>query len=207
MKMKFRDGAWILLFGSLWGLSEVIAGEALYKASVPRASFWLSSWALVLLSFARGIMDKPGSSAAIGAVASVYRLVNAAPFFCHLLGIFFLGAAFDLAVSLLTRSSRGRRWRMGLAGMSGAYGGYALFALVATYVLRYEFWVEGGWLKVIDHIFVSGSIVAALAVFLVPLGYFSARRGQPLILRRPRLVSAAAFFLTAIAWLVGVLMP
>lgn len=93
---NIRSWVWLFLFGSLWGICEVLAGEGLLGKEVPYASVWLSAWAFLVLAVARGVVNKLGSSTAVGAIAAIFKLVNAAPFFCHLLGIFMLGLAFDV---------------------------------------------------------------------------------------------------------------
>ena len=63
-----KKWTWLVLFGSLWGLSEVAGGGILYTIEIPGASIFLAAWAFLILAVARGIVDKPGSSIVIGAV-------------------------------------------------------------------------------------------------------------------------------------------
>lgn len=201
--LKHKNAIWLLFLGSLWGIGELVGGEALYSSEVPRASLWLTCWALFVLALGRAIFDRPGSSTAISAIASVYRLANAYPFFCHILGILFLGIAFDLAVTLFSRLEHRKPWRWILAGIGAAYGGNALFALIMTYLIRYKYWASAGLPKVLDHIFVSGSIAALAAALLVPLGYAIGARSEPFLLRRPRWSLAGALFLSLVIWIIG----
>jgi hypothetical protein len=200
---KFWPLVWVILFGSLWGMSEVFGGGALYEADIPSASVWLSVWALFLLAFARTLLHTPGTSTAIGAVAAVFRLVNAGPFICHLLGIFLLGVAFDLAASFLWKRKTKGFFRKGLTGILSAYGGYALFALIITYIIRYETWVAGGWPKVADHIFASGSLAAAAAAVIVPFGYMIGRRTKLAGSLSSRWAYSGALVLSLLLWVVG----
>lgn len=142
-----KNWVWLLLFGSLWGISEVIGGEAFYRNNVPHASVWLSAWAFLVLALGRGLVNKPGSSTAIGGIAALYKLVYAAPYFCHLLGILILGLTFDVLASVLIKEGRKKSFWPALSGALSAYTGYALFALVITYVVRYDPWVTGAGLK------------------------------------------------------------
>jgi hypothetical protein len=200
---KYKQLVWLVFFGSLWGVSEVLAGGALYEANVPRASLYLSVWAIFVLASARGLLNKPGSSTAIGGIAAIYRLVNTAPFFCHICGILFLGMAFDLASSLLMRNENKVSFRSSLSGVFGSYGGQALFALVMTYIIRYEFWVEGGWRKVLDHIFVSGSLIALAASVVFPLGYWVGLKGESFRPLRSRWAYRGAFLFSLALWALG----
>lgn len=198
-----KNWAWFLLFGSLWGLSEVAGGGILYAVEVPSASIFLAAWALFILAVARGLVNKPGSSTVIGAVAMLFKLVNASPFICHLLGIFMLGLAFDIAATLLGRSERRFSFRNMLTGIVSAYGGYALFALSITYVIRYDMWAQGGWPKVAHHIFVSGSIAALVAAAVVPVGYYLGAGSLSLQAKRPRWLYAGTMAGVVLLWILG----
>jgi hypothetical protein len=205
-KEKMRNPKnWVLLlfFGSLWGIMEIVGGEILRKNNIPYTSVWLSAWAFFVLAIARGILNKPGSSSVIGAFAALFKLVNASPFFCHLLGIFFLGLAFDVASTLLMRNERKISYRSIISGILSAYGGFALFALVSTYIVRDKFWVSGGLAKVLHHIFVSGSFTAMIAILLVPLGYWVGINGGIMVKRRPRWAYSGALIALVILWTLG----
>jgi hypothetical protein len=203
-RMKnYKNWLWFLLFGSLWGLSEVIVGEALWAKSLPYASVLLSAWALLMLAMGRGIVNVPGSSTTIGAFAALFKLVNAAPFFCHLLGIFALGLVFDIASSLLMKRARKFSFRSLLTGILSAYGGYALFALLITYVIRYDVWTRGGLPKVLHHIFISGSYAALTGLVAVPLGFWVGINGGVFAERRPRWAYTGALVALAIIWTLG----
>ena len=41
---KLNIWIYLLFFGSLWGLSEVMGGEFLYANDIPHASVWLSAF-------------------------------------------------------------------------------------------------------------------------------------------------------------------
>ena len=86
-----KNWLWLILFGSLWGINEVVMGEVLSASEVPHFSVLLTVIAIFMLAIARGIVNKPGSSTVIGVIAVLFKLANAAPFHCHLLGIFMVG--------------------------------------------------------------------------------------------------------------------
>ena len=46
-------------------------GGVLYNKNVPYASVWISAWAFFVLALARGVMNKPGSSTVIAAIAAI----------------------------------------------------------------------------------------------------------------------------------------
>ncbi len=202
---KLRPLMWLFLFGSIWGINEVFLGEILYRNEVQNSSVILTGIALFLLAISRGMINKPGSSALIGAFAVLFRLANTAPSYCHLLGIFLLGATFDIFASLLMKAGEKMPLKWGLTGVLSAFGNNALFALSITYVFRYEYWVMGGFPKVVDHIFVSGGLTALLAAFLVPMGVLVGKNGGIFADRRPTWSYAGTILGSIVLWVVALL--
>lgn len=68
---------WLILFGAAWGIFEATAGEILDSTSVRYSSVWLGMGAIFMLAAARALVNRPGSSLAIGGIAALFRLVNA----------------------------------------------------------------------------------------------------------------------------------
>ena len=199
----FKNWVWLLAFGSLWGIMEVIGGEAFFKNNVPHASIWLSAWAFFIMGVARGVINKPGTSTAVGATAALFKLVNASPYYCHLLGIFFLGMIFDIAATLWMKNEKKYSLRTVLTGIVSAYGGYALFAIIITYIIRYRPWVAGGTPKVLHHIFVGGSFAALAAIVLIPLGLKIGINSEAASKRSPHWATAGALVALAVLWTLG----
>ena len=195
---------WLFLFGSIWGINEVFLGDILYRNDVQGSSVILTVMALFLLAISRGMINKPGSSTLIGTFAVLFRLANTAPSYCHLLGIFLLGATFDVFSSLLVKNKDRAPLQWGAAGMLSAFGNNALFALLITYVFRYEYWVAGGISKVLHHIFISGSITTIMAALLVPLGFIVGKNGGILFDRRPRWSYAGTILGSTALWTVAI---
>ena len=198
---KFKPIMWLFLFGSIWGINEVFLGEILYLNEVAQSSVILTVIALFILAVSRGMINKPGSSTLIGAFAVLFRLANTAPSYCHLLGIFLLGATFDLFSSLWLKNEEKSPIKWGLMGAASAFVNNAFFALMITYIFRYEYWVVGGMAKVSDHIFISGSISALLAAFLVPLGFLVGQNSGTFADRRPRWSYASPILGSIALWI------
>ena len=196
---------WLFLFGSIWGINELFLGDILYRNDVQGSSVILTVMALFLLAISRGMINKPGSSTLMGTFAVLFRLANTAPSYCHLLGIFLLGATFDIFASLLMKTGEKIPLRGGLTGILSAFGNNALFALSITYLFRYEYWVVGGFPKVVDHILVSGSLTALLAAFLVPLGFLVGKNGGIFADRRPMWSYASTILGSIALWVVALL--
>ncbi len=202
MKGK-KSWMWLLFFGSIWGISEVAGGGILYGINISHSSIILAAFAFFILAIARGIINKPGSSVMIGTIAMLFKLINAGPFICHLLGIFMLGAAFDIFASFLMKKETKISWRSILTGSISAYSGYALFAFTITYIVQYKYWIAVGLPKVLNHIFASGSIAALLAAVVVPLGFMVGLKSESLSSRNPRWLYAGTLASIVIFWIVG----
>jgi hypothetical protein len=112
-----------------------------------------------------------------------------------------LGATFDIFSSLLIKNEEKMPLKWGLTGAMSAFGNNAFFALLITYVFRYEYWVVGGISKVFHHIFVSGSISALLAAFLVPLGFLVGKSGGIFANNRPRWSYAGTILGSIALWI------
>lgn len=201
MQLK-RLNPWVMLFlfGSLWGLMEVLAGEAFFKNAVPHATVVLAGWALLMLAVSRAVWNRPGTSALVGVFAALFKLVNAAPFYCHLVGIVVVGVAFDVAVTLLVRKMKPLSWRSSLAGAVTPLAANTFFGIFMAFVIRYKFWAVEGWPKVIDYIVVTGGLTALAGIVLVPLGFWLGENAESLSLRRPRLALAGAMTGLAAVW-------
>ena len=73
----------ILVFGSMWGFSEVIIGSALSDLGMPSGALMTGFFALTFLVMSRMYYKQPGMQIGMGLVAGSLRLFN--PFVgCHL---------------------------------------------------------------------------------------------------------------------------
>ncbi|OHB75537.1 MAG: hypothetical protein A2Z25_07495 [Planctomycetes bacterium RBG_16_55_9] len=169
MKKEYVLG--VLFFGGLWGLSEAVLGDALYRANVPYASVPLTAIGFIVMTVARAYYPQKGTATLIAACAMLYKFLNVPFFACHLLGILLTGMCYDLFFCVLKIKSRS------VSAAAAAYLSYALFALMITYIFHYEHWVQGGFAKVLRHVGISGSVAALACAVLVPV---SSRFGEQL---------------------------
>lgn len=163
--MKKEHILGILFFSGLWGISEAVLGDALYRADVPYASVPLTVIGFVVMSFATVYFPQKGTATVIAACAMLYKFLNAPFFACHLLGIFLTGVCYDLFFSVFAVRNRS------LSAAAATYLSYASFALMITYAFRYDYWVQAGLAGVLRHIGISGSIAALGCAVLVPLSF------------------------------------
>ena len=190
----------ILFFGSLWGFSEVFLGGDLYGLNIRYASVPLSILALGILGIAYTLIPKSGVPTLIAVVAALFRVVNAGPFFCHLLAIFLLGVGFDIATQLI----RERKFSW-LSGAISAWLGYALFGFTITYVFRYQYWIAFGFLKVIRYIGIDGTFAALGSVVSVWLGYHIGENIINFFKTKSKLAYIGTAGFTLSFWIVGAL--
>ena len=81
--MDKRLIAGILVFGSLWGFSEVIIGTGLQDAGLPYGGIMTGVFALSFLVLSRMAFRRPGMQLGMGLVAGSLRMFN--PFVgCHM---------------------------------------------------------------------------------------------------------------------------
>jgi len=165
----FRCILGFLFFGSVWGFSEVTFGDWLYLQEIPHASVYLTAIAFIIIASSKVFLPYRWTGTMLGLIAMLFKLVNVPFFACHLLAVFLLGAGFDIACELVTRLYAGR-FSLPVIGLTGNYIGRALFAVIITYVVQYYYWTEAGLPRVIDYIFISGSISALISAIAVPIG-------------------------------------
>jgi hypothetical protein len=167
---RWEYGLGVLFFGGLWGISEAVLGDALYRAGVPYASVPLTAIGLVILTFARAYYPSLGTATLIASFAMLYKFLNSPFFACHLLGIVLTGLCYDVFFNVLKMRAA---W---LAAALATYVNYAAFALMITYIARYEHWVQGGFGKIVEHVAIGGSLAAVACAVLVPLSLRSGER-------------------------------
>lgn len=168
MKKEYILG--ILFFSGLWGVSEAVLGDILYRADVSYASVPLTVIGFIILTFASAYFPQKGTATIIAACAMLYKFLNAPFFACHLLGVFLMGLCYDLFFNVFRLKNRA------LSAAAATYLSYALFALLITYVFRYGFWTQAGFTKVLGHVGIGGSIAALGCAILVPLSFRLAER-------------------------------
>ena len=195
--------AWLILIGSTWGLAEVFGGDLLDRVGATHTSAWLTACAVLMLGIGRGVANRPGSSTVLGLIAALFRLTNAAPHHCHLLGIVTLAVVFDVTATLLIREHRRQAAWGSLVGVASALGGATTFALLARFLLIHQRWIAGGWAAFTEHVVRVGAPAAAAAAILVPLAFALGRQVEAPLVNRPRWALIAPSSAALGAWLLG----
>ena len=156
----------IVFFGSIWGFLETTGGSALYNANVPYSDIILSIIAIGILGISFIFVSRPGSITLIAVTACLFRLINAGPYYCHLLAILSLGLGFDIIAKLIKREKP-----IWISGALGTWLGYVIFVFSITYLFRYHYWTYGGFAKVLKYIGLNGSLAALGAAITSLFGY------------------------------------
>lgn len=201
--ITIKDLPWCVFFGSLWGMNEWLTGEFLSTREVDHTSLILTATAIFILAVSRGLINKPGSSILIGSIAVLFKLVHVAPFYCHLAAIFILGVVFDLFSSILLRKKTDSLVWQALNGSAAAFSNNAVFGLLMTYVFRYKYWITSGNQKMIEHIFIDGTLLAFMSLFFFPLGFKVGVSLKKFSLRRPACALAGSTAGSVLIWIVG----
>ncbi|MFH1848326.1 MAG: hypothetical protein ABH825_03820 [Candidatus Omnitrophota bacterium] len=199
MKKDYLLG--ILFFGSLWGLSEAALGGFLYGNHIRGASISLTVIAFMIMTFAKVYMPQKGSLIFVSATAMLYKFLNTPFFACHLLAVFLLGVAYEIAISVFKIKNRS------LLGFLATYMGYALFAVIITYVVRYHYWAGAGSSKLIDYVGIKGTLASLGNAICVPLSFMAAstlneRAINPFTFRS-RFATAGVSLITLVIWIGG----
>ena len=200
MKKEYILG--VLFFGGLWGISEAVLGNALYRAEVLYASVPLTIIGFIVMTIAKVYFPQKGTATLIAACAMLYKFLNVPFFACHLLGILLMGLCFDLFFSIFKIKSRS------LCATAAVYLNYTFFALMITYVIRYEHWVQGGFTEVLRHVGISGSMAALGCAVLVPSSFrlaelLKANFARPFNLRL-QLVPGGVLVVTVGLWVLSI---
>lgn len=173
-KIKLLVG--ILLFGSLWGFSEVIIGSAIQDIGLPTGTIMTGVFAITFLVLSRMIYRQPGMQFGIGLVAGGLRLFN--PFVgCHLcsaIAIMAEGAIFEVIwykisfnfselKTVIMKSS------MGIISAYFIYiGGYTITQILTPIAAGANFYIEN-LIVIMPRILSSGLIAAVIGGVVLPI--------------------------------------
>lgn len=172
-KIKLLAG--ILVFGSLWGFSEVIIGSALQDVGLPTGAIMTGIFAIIFLVLSRMIYRQPGMQFGIGLVAGALRLFN--PFVgCHLcsaIAIMAEGAIFEIIWYKISFDFSELKTiiMQGSMGIISAYfiyiGGYIVTQILTPIAAGASFYPEN-LIVFLPRILSSGLIAAIIGGAVLP---------------------------------------
>lgn len=173
-KMRFLAG--VLVFGSLWGLSECIFGTMLHDAGLPAGAIMTGFFVIMFLVMSRTFYRQPGMQLGMGMVAGGLRLFN--PFVgCHIcsaLAIMAEGAIFELIWYKISFDFKGMKTltMQSSLGIITAYcifvGGYVVTQVLTPIVSASGFYLEN-LIVLMPKILASGLLPALIGGVILPI--------------------------------------
>ncbi len=168
----------LVLFGSLWGLSELGIGEMALARSIPRAPI-LTAIGILFLVLARRLWATPGSSLSLAATAGAFKFLQHPVWGCKIAAVLMVGAIFDITFSLYEARQAHRADSVSLGGVLAmsafaTFASFIAFAPFAKYILQNPYWAIVG--KMNNYMFVQGAIATVLAIPAAWAGLVIARR-------------------------------
>jgi len=175
-KETIRFIAGMLLFGSLWGFSEVIIGSFLNEMGIPSGGIMTGFFAITFLVISRMIFKKPGMQLGMGLIAGGLRLFN--PFVgCHVcsaIAISAEAAIFELIwykISYDFNELKTITYQASM-GIITAYiiyvSGYIITQILTPIVAGAGFFLEN-LIAFIPRILSSGLLPALIGAIMVPV--------------------------------------
>jgi hypothetical protein len=172
-KLKLIAG--ILIFGSLWGFSEVFVGSGLSETGLPSGAIMTGIFAMMFLVMSRMIYRQPGMQIGMGLVAGGLKLFN--PFVgCHIcsaLAIMAEGAIFELIwykISFDFKELKNYTMQISM-GIISAYsvyiGGYVVTQILTPIIAGPGFYLEN-LIVLMPNILASGLIAALVGGVVLP---------------------------------------
>jgi hypothetical protein len=203
-KIKFLAG--ILVFGSLWGFSEVIIGSRIQDIGVPTGTIMVGTFAIIILVLSRMIYRQPGMQLCIGLIAGGLRLFN--PFVgCHLcsaIAIMAEGAIFEVIWYKISFdfSELKTIFMQGSMGIISAYfiyiGGYIITQILTPIAAGANFYFEN-LIVILPKILSSGLIAALIGGVVLPITFLTKNIN---ITVKDRLYYPTTLGITIICWLI-----
>jgi hypothetical protein len=173
-RMKLLAG--ILVFGSLWGFSEVIIGSSISEAGLPSGAIMTGLFVMFFLVMSRILYKQPGMQLGMALVAGGLRLFN--PFVgCHLcsaIAIMAEGALFEIIwykVSYDFKEMKKPIFQASI-GIITAYilfvGGYIVTQVLTPIVAGATFYVEN-LIVFMPRILAIGLLPAVIGGIVIPV--------------------------------------
>jgi hypothetical protein len=175
MNKNMKLFAGILVFGSLWGFSEIFIGSMLKDAGLPYGAIMTGFFVLTFLVLSRMFYKQPGMQLGMGVVAGALRLFN--PFAgCHLcsaLAIMAEGAIFEaIWYSFSFDFDKLKITNQASMGIITAYlvyvGGYIVTQILTPIVAGVGFYVEN-LIVFLPRILASGLLTALIGAIVIPV--------------------------------------
>ncbi|MBU0692507.1 hypothetical protein KKC97_02950 [bacterium] len=152
----------ILILGALWGAVELM--------SLP--TFLYISAGILFLTIGRTLMNKVGTSIAIGIVVCALKIVNFTYFFaCMWGGILAVAVSFDLLATLFWKEESWSVVKASVLGFAGAAVAAPLFIVWVLWLVPEPRWVEGGLSLALEYFTTTGLYSALFSLVVAAAGF------------------------------------
>ncbi len=162
----WRRWEWIVIavmVGSIWGMAEVLMDAAFSWAGGMARAVVLPTFAAFLLGTQYALTKRPLAPVVAVLCAVFFKFLNVPFFACQVLAVVSIGLITAGALAFASRLQLRERWLPFWCG-AAVWIFFLFFAVTMTYVLRYHWWVQGGWSRVAGYVGIAGSMAALLSV-------------------------------------------
>lgn len=157
----------VILFGSVWGGLEAIVTSSMAGVDtfIPR-SVVLALVSLLVLSYARFVLPRTGSTLAIGLIAAGFKFLGLPTLFmCQLAAV--LGQAIVLEIAFTLAQNRGwskKALPLAAVVIIASYVNSLSFSFSQAYLFQNHWWLDRGLSGLLQWSFVTGSAAALASV-------------------------------------------
>ncbi len=167
MKDKKKLILGVILFGSVWGgLEAIVTSSMTGTGTFISRSVVLALVSLLVLSYARFVLPRMGSTLAIGLIAAGFKFLGLPTLFmCQLAGV--IGQAIVLEIFFSMAQNRGWLHKaLPLAGLvvAASYVNSLSFSFSQAYLFQNHWWLDRGVNGLFQWSFVTGSAAALASV-------------------------------------------
>jgi hypothetical protein len=212
MSDKRRLLLMVVLFGSVWGGLEAVVSAASQEMSfvMPR-SVILAFISILMLTFARFVLPRPGTTLAIGLVAAGFKLLSLPDLLaCQIAAV--IGQAAILEIAFVIAKSRewlNRPTSLAVVVVVASYLNSIAFGFSQAYLFRNQFWIDRGLTGLLNWSFGTGSAAALASMIGALLAHGLVLRWkenwEALLERRTSAFVRSAIAISLCSWLIGLL--
>ncbi len=178
---KKQIGLQIIFWGSVWGLQEVLIDTFyIYNKIIPR-SILLGVSAIFILAIVNRTSGDYRVSIKIGLIAALYKFLNVLFFPCQFFAVMLFGMFYQIQGDLARKMKIEKIAFRGLFVIGALFVFNLVFAVAATYIFKYQYWLENSSEKIFRFIFLEGSITALVGFFSFQAGDVVGRFLKPRI--------------------------
>jgi hypothetical protein len=205
---KYEKILMILVFGSLWGATELFGRDLFRVMGIPQKSALLFGLGIIILYASKRLLDLPGSVVVMALIAGLFKTASSNFHPCQFAAVMINGIVFDITYTAFKGRLNSDPVNRIIAAPVIVYVSYAAFAVFATYVLREASWASAGWAGIRSYLTSDAVSASLISIVTINLGYYLGNAIQPDTLLRKLQMPAVTFrivsvVLVAAIWIAG----